>query len=133
MSDELLAIDEQPDRYVRLFGERYFLRRRTDLSHVQEIRFLELFRRVAPLINAAAAGAPVDEASLNADTRELCALACDAPADVLARLKDLHCGQIVQLAFFDELLASLQKTAPPSAPGATPPAPARPSTKRSRH
>ena len=131
----LLSIDEQEDRYVRLFGSEYLLRRHDDLTHVQEVRYLQLLQTIAPQLDRLAAGEPAsDEPRLNAEIRELCALACDAPPDVLARLKDLQCGQIVNLAFFAERLAAVSALTPtPASPSGTPsPRRAPRSTKRSR-
>lgn len=113
MSTDLLTIDEQPDRFVTIFGVRYLLRRREDLSVAEEQRFARAMRVIARVTAKDDADITPQEAEeLGAATRALAQLALNAPDDVMRRLKDGHCSQLATLAFFEGLLTSTADAQP---------------------
>lgn len=127
MADPLLNLDTaEYAAHIRIDGATYGVRHPNWLSLFDYHRFQSHGTRIRELSDRAVAATADDEAELSSLLARQVALVLDAPADVLARLRDGQRIQIVSL-FLD--LPGGQPTLPaaPEAPLGTPPPP-RPGT-----
>lgn len=126
----VLTIEESAPRLVQVFGKTYRLRERNELSLAQDARLRRTARELGTLLDAAETRdlSSEEEQQLERVSREACALALDAPADVVARLTDYQRYQIADAGFFGK------PPAPTPTPEATrtPKRPPRGRTTRSR-